>query len=113
MKIVISLLIVITLFFTSCEKKEIVAPDCIKNLIKSYSGTPFRCETGAKVDQYQFQSQTVYVFDPGNCGADMQAPVYTLNCNLLGNLGGFIGNLLINNVPFDKNAIFQKTIWKN
>jgi hypothetical protein len=96
--------------FLSCEKIDKEAPDCIKDLIRQHHGF---CETGASVNLYSFQGQNVYVFDPGNCGADMGANVYNENCEMMGMLGGFAGNILINNVRFDQTAKFQKTIWKD
>jgi hypothetical protein len=99
--------------YSNCKKSKIETPDCINNLIANHTGALFLCETGAQVDEYLFQGEIVYVFEPGNCGADMQAPVYDSNCQMIGALGGFAGNILINNVRFDQNAVFQKTIWNN
>ena len=73
----------------------------------------FLCETGASVGQYLFQGHIVYVFGPGNCGADMMAPVYNSNCDCIGALGGFAGNLIINGARFDQEAKYIKTIWTN
>lgn len=106
------LIFLLFLLFSSCEKIEKDTPECIKNLIKNQNGM-FLCETGASVSQYSFQGEDVYVFDPGNCGADMMAPVYSSDCKYLGGLGGFVGNLLINGVRFDKEAKYIKTIWTN
>jgi hypothetical protein len=94
-----------------CEKIDNDAPDCLKDIIKHSSDRMFICETGASVSQYSFQGKYVFVFDPGNCGADMQAPVYSEDCQLLGNLGGFVGNLIINGERFDQKATFIKTVW--
>jgi hypothetical protein len=113
MKKIIALIILLPLAFVYCKRTEIPAPDCINDLIRNNDHSIFMCENGARVDEYLFQGKLVYVFEPGNCGADMQAPVYDSNCNLIGALGGIIGNILINNVRFDKNAIFRRTIWKN
>ena len=107
------LIIILPMMFSYCRKSKTDAPDCINNLITNHTSLLFLCETGAHVDEYLFQEKIVYVFDPGNCGADMQANVYDSNCNMIGALGGIIGNILINNVRFDQNAVFQKTIWKN
>ncbi len=108
----LNLLIVLSLFLlTACEKIEKDAPDCIKDLIKNHKNEMFLCETGASVKQYLFQGDYVYVFDPGNCGADMMAPVYSSDCKYLGGLGGFVGNIIINGVRFDQNSTYIKTIW--
>ena len=98
-------------FITACEKIDDDAPNCIKDLIKHHKSDLFLCKTGASVEQYLFQEKYVYVFEPGKCGADMQAPVYSENCELLGNLSGITGNLIINGERFDQNAKLIKTIW--
>ena len=113
MKKILAFFLILPLMFSNCKKSKIETPDCISNLIANHASALFLCETGAHVDEYLFQGGIVYVFEPGNCGADMQAPVYDSNCNMIGALGGFIGNILIKNVRFDQNAVFQKTIWNN
>jgi hypothetical protein len=105
-----SLLLILLLFLLpACKKEQKETPECIKELISTYSF----CKDGGSVDQYAFQGQTVYVFDPGLCGADMAAGVYNENCQCIGMLGGIAGNNIINNVLFSKNAIYLKNIWKN
>jgi|WetSurMetagenome_2_1015567.scaffolds.fasta_scaffold96257_1 hypothetical protein len=101
------------ILMTACEKIEKDAPSCVKDLIRNHKNKTLLCETGASVKQYSFQGDYVYVFDPGNCGADMNAPVYSSNCEYLGGLGGFTGNMLINGVRFDQNSTYVKTIWTN
>lgn len=110
----IKLLLFLFLFsLNACERIDDEAPGCIKELIRHHQDYLFLCEEGASVKQYLFQEQYVYVFGPGTCGADMQAPVYSEDCELLGNLGGFVGNLMINGIRFDQNATYIKTIWHN
>ncbi len=70
------------------------------------------CNSGAKVSEYTFQGNTVYVFDPGICGADMTSEVANNKCETLGHLGGITGNTKINGEDFAK-AKFVKTIWSN
>lgn len=111
MKTLKLLVFLVPLFFTSCEKIDVDAPDCIKKLIKYHS--VINCETGASVILYSFQSQNVYVFDPGSCGADMAATVFSENCENLGILGGFTGNTKINGVDFGQVSVKIKTVWKN
>jgi hypothetical protein len=113
MKKLIALFIILPVMFSYCRKTDNDETECINSLIKSSDNIMFLCETGAHVDEYIFQGNRVYVFEPGNCGADLQAPVYDSNCNQIGALGGFIGNILINNIPFHLYAKFQKTIWRN
>ena len=91
------------------SEKEVLVPDCVKSLI----GTFWFCDQSGAVGQYSFQRQIVYVFDPGNCGADMQAPVYNDDCECLGALGGFAGNNIINGMSFSENAKLIKIIWKD
>jgi hypothetical protein len=64
----------------------------------------------AHVDELTFQNATVYLFDPGKCGADMTSDVYDMKGNLLGSLGGIRGNVRINGEDFDK-AVKKRTIW--
>jgi hypothetical protein len=112
MKTIRLLIFVIPLFLTACEKIDSDTPDCIKNLIKHHDGLGL-CQTGAFLNLYTFQGQNVYVFDPGQCGADMAATVYSANCEKLGILGGIAGNTKINGVEFGQVAVKIKTLWKD
>lgn len=105
-------MIAVIAFYTSCNKLDIEpgTPLCIRKQIKVYDRDT-HCSS-AHVDAYWFQNKTVYVFEPGSCGADMSSPVMDSDCNQLGSLGGFSGNLYINGVDFHKNAVFVKTVWK-
>ena len=109
----ISIIILLPLLSGNCKKTEPETPDCINKLISNIGHSVFMCDTGTSVNEYLFLGNLVYVFDPGNCGADMQAPVYDSGCNIIGALGGFAGNNIIKNVLFSKNAVYQRTIWKN
>ena len=111
MKTLRLLVFLLPLFFSSCEKIDSDTPDCIKKIIRH--GDFVKCETGAFVNLYTFQGQNVYVFDPGTCGADMAAVVYSENCEQLGILGGIAGNTKINGVEFGQVAVKIKTIWKD
>lgn len=111
MKKILSILIVITLSIYSCEKDDIAdnTPECIENKIMDFKiNSP--CDD-AKVKEYLFQGNLVYVFDPGTCGADMAAAVYNKDCESLGSLGGLYGNTIINNEEFS-NAEYIRLIWK-
>jgi hypothetical protein len=112
MKTLRLLVFLIPLCFTSCEKIDSDTPDCIKKLIRTQDGLGL-CESGAFLNLYSFQSQNVYVFDPGSCGADMAATVFSENCEKLGILGGFAGNTKINGVEFGQVAVKIKTLWKD
>ncbi|OFX51008.1 MAG: hypothetical protein A2046_06175 [Bacteroidetes bacterium GWA2_30_7] len=105
---------ILAIFFTAfvcCNKLDIEkgTPRCVEKKIKEFNENS-SCGD-AKVDEYSFQNKTVYVFEPGTCGADMTADVIDSDCNGLGSLGGFVGNTKINGEEFSK-ATFIKTIWK-
>lgn len=104
--------IVFFIFLSGCRQLDIEpgTPKCIVKNIKSFEKNS-GC-AGIHVDAYWFQNKTVYVFETGNCGADMDAPVLDSDCNRLGSLGGFAGNSYINGVDFFKNAVLVKTVWR-
>jgi hypothetical protein len=113
MKRQIILILILTIIgFTSCQKLEIEkdTPKCIENLIKKFDKEQ-SCDNGVNVKKYTFQGKTVYVFDPGNCGADMTSEVIDFECNSLGFLGGISGNTEINGEDF-ANATFESIIWE-
>ena len=105
-------LIIVALVFISisCEKDDI--SDCVEQKIDEFANGDYACETGASVKQYVFQSERVYVFDPGLCGADMAAGVMDNECNPLGQLGGIEGNTEINGDDFSEATLIN-TIWEN
>ncbi len=107
----IFILILTIIGFTSCQKLDIEedTPKCIGNLIKDFDKEQ-SCDNGVNVKKYTFQGETVYVFDPGNCGADMTSEVIDSDCNSLGFLGGISGNIEINGEEFS-NAIFVSLTW--
>src|SRR6478735_3990164 len=94
-----------------CNKQKVArnTPRCIKKEIESFAKT--ECNDGVKVDEYMFQTKYVYLFDPGNCGADMSSQVLDSDCRTLGQLGGITGNTKINGEEFS-NAKFIRNIWK-
>lgn len=100
------------IFLLGCRQLDIEpgTPKCIVQNIKSFEKNS-GC-AGVHVDAYWFQNQTVYVFEAGNCGNDMQSDVMDSHCNYLGSLGGFSGNVYINGVDFYKYAVMLKTVWR-
>lgn len=108
-KLSIVLLIVATII--SCKKNDIEqgTPKCVENKIIDFKKSS-DCNV-AKVDEYSFQGNTVFAFDPGNCSPDMTTEVITSDCETLGYLGGISGNTKINGTNFS-TAKFIKTIWK-
>jgi hypothetical protein len=108
----IALLIGILALLMACKQLNIAegTPECIQKKIEAFK--PETCEDGANVNEYKFQGKFVYTFDHGTCGADMTTEVTDSNCKTLGQLGGIIGNTMINGEDFG-NAEFVRTIWKN
>ena len=106
----LSLLLLFAIVIISCNKLDIEkgTPKCIQNKIKDFNKSS-SCNN-AHVDEYAFQGNTVYTFDPGTCGADMSTDVFNSSCHYLGFLGGISGNTKINGEEFS-NATFIKTVW--
>ncbi|MGZ3923670.1 MAG: DUF6970 domain-containing protein [Flavisolibacter sp.] len=95
----------------SCKKYNNVS-ECIQSKIEAFKKSETLC-TGAAVKEYSFQGKVVYVFETVTCIADGGADVYDSNCNYLGTIGGFTGNVNIGGVDFGKNARYRATIWSN
>ena len=112
MKKGLGILVVMLVVLISCNKEEENAiPTCVQDELLSFEEN-IACSTGASLKEYTFQSKTVYVFDPGLCGADLTSEVITDECITLGYLGGIIGNTDINGEDF-ANAVFQRNVWVN
>ena len=109
MKIRILFFSLIALSLISACKKESKTPSCIENKIEEFKFI-ISCNNGANVKEYEFQKKRVFVFNPGNCGADMTSEVLDENCTILGYLGGIAGNSKINGEDFN-NAQLKQTIW--
>jgi len=105
----------IVFFATCCQKTELNedTPDCIRQKINEYKHSTTSCESGKSVYRYHFQGTVVYVFNPGDCGADMMSTVYDQECNVLCGLGGITGNIMCNGEDFGKNATHETLIWEN
>jgi hypothetical protein len=98
------------LLLSSCDAFDVIIPAIIQTKITAFN-TSSVC-SDAKVDEYFFQGKTVYVFDPGTCGADMTSEVMDADATTLGYLGGFAGNTKINGEEFSPAAVFIKNVWK-
>lgn len=98
-----------------CENLDLKedVPECVEKKIKEFKDSDLTCDSGANVIRYDFQGMQVYLFDPGNCGADMQAPIYDEQCNIICGLGGFAGNVMCNGVNFGENATNPTLIWED
>lgn len=111
MKKIIYLLVLTMVVSNACSKLDIEkgTPKCVENKIRDFDKSA--CADGANVKEYSFQSNTVYVFYQGTCGADLTTEVIDADCNSLGFLGGIAGNTKINGEEFS-NASFVKIIWE-
>lgn len=109
----IKLIIYLTLFISvsSCDKYDIAdgTPACIEQLIKEFNSET-DCIVAVDVRKYEFQGGNVYLFKPGDCGADMGSEIYDSDCNSLGFIGGIDGNQTINGEDFS-NAVLISVIW--
>lgn len=100
---------------SSCDKLEIEAgtPDCVKEKIADFDKSQSFCKDGGtSVTKHTFQNKTVYAFNPGNCGNDLEAEIIDAECNQLGFLGGIAGNTKINGEEFS-NATFVSIVWED
>ena len=115
MKIFTIIITTLLVSIISCQKVELKedTPECIQQKIIEFKNNVNFCETGKSVYRYKFQDQFVYVFNPGNCGADMMSNVYDEDCNLMCNLGGIAGIVLCNDENFSEKAIDETLIWEN
>lgn len=97
---------------SACDKYKLSGdePKCLIEKIKTFDSNT-ACNDEVKVVKYKFQNTYVYVFDPGNCGADMTSEVIDSECNTLGYLGGIMGNTKINGEDFS-NAQEISILWK-
>lgn len=110
----ISILVLIMLSYSGCEDLDLPdhTPNCIKKRIRKFARS-VSCDLGAEVESMYFQGQAVYIFNPGNCGADMSALVVDSDCNEICSLGGFTGNLVCNGDTLYKEATNKRVIWQN
>lgn len=112
--------IYLTILFSSiillnCQKVELneEVPSCMEKKINDYKNSNLPCEYGKSIYRYKFQGEYVYVFNPGNCGADMMSDVFDEACNSICGLGGIAGNISCNGDDFGKTATNRTLIWEN
>ncbi len=98
----------------ACNKDdpETEIPNCLDMQIESFQSSGTACSSGASVSEYTFQNRTVYVFSPGNCGADLSSEVLDRECRLIGMLGGISGNSEVNGEDFG-TADLVRVVWSN
>lgn len=99
-----------SLILLGCTKeKEAAVSDCIQDRLKTFDKSE-AC-ANAVVTRYEFQGQTVYTFDRGDCVAMDSVEVRSEDCALLGYLGGYLENDSINKAPFYAQATYVAVIW--
>lgn len=107
---VIQIFFISALFLMAFQCNKHTNSQCINSKISAFQSEC--CDQGASVEEYSFQQEQVFVFNMGNCGADLPAYVLTSNCDTLGFLGGIAGNTTINGENFS-NATLVGTVWSN
>lgn len=64
----------------------------------------------ARISEFDINGELVYLFNYGSCIKDKESPVYDKSGNLLGAIGGFMGNMQLKGNDFSK-AEFKREIW--
>lgn len=107
----VAIILLFALFTSGCYKITVTYsnPECMEQKITEFSKRSL-C-SNATIKLYRFQNDAVYVFDPGNCGADLLSEVTNNRCQSIGFLGGIAGNTKVNGEEFS-NAVYIKTIWQ-
>ena len=113
MKKVIVITLINCLAF-SCENLDIPSglPECIEDQIKSeVRNSQVREPNKATVEAYLYNSEKVYIFDPGSGYADCLSTAYNQNCEVICEFGGFAG---LNTCPdFNETAESLGIIWED
>ena len=107
--------IIVIINILACDKLDlkVEVPGCIEKKIKEFKDSRLTCDSGAQVLRYDFQGEQVYVFDRGNCGADMPLEVYDNHCHKICSLGGIEGNTICDSLIFEENESNRLLLWKN
>ena len=110
-----NIITILILLISSCQQPEIKeeTPECIGQKIQEYKYNQTSCESGKSVYRYILNHRYVFVFNPGDCGADMMADIYDENCVRLCGLGGITGNLICEDVKFWEKANDETLIWED
>ena len=113
MKKAFALLLLVGFVWIGCTKeKEAAVPTCIQDRLKTFDQLE-ACSQGASLQRYNFQSNSVYVFNHGFCNSIDSSEVRDAECNLLGYLGGVLNNDTINGLNFYISAKYEAVIWQN
>ncbi len=113
MKNILLLFLAVLLLSVACKKdREKNLPACIKTQLDAFKQGSQTCAAGsASLKTYQFQNQTVYVFDDGPCISDGAKRVLDKDCNQLCTLGGIGGLTECNGQDFAANATGEFQVW--
>ena len=104
------LIILIAIFTCGCKKDvQHTIPDCIQEKVIIHSSSDV-CDEPGNVALWIFHDEFVYVFYQGDCLIDASAQVYNESCELIGSIGGWLGNEL-NGDDFYQIGEFQKYIY--
>ncbi|MBK7818725.1 MAG: hypothetical protein IPJ60_15160 [Sphingobacteriaceae bacterium] len=96
------------LLLSSCGKSK--QDPCFDSKKEEFKKTC--CSNSANIEEYTFQGKTVYVYEPGNCGADMTSEVRMKNVKPWDTLVALPG-ITRSTVKIFANAKFVKTVWSN
>ena len=108
-------LFALSLFSFACKKTEDPAlnlPECIKLKIEAFEYAA-ALEGGGFVREYLFDDGKAYVFTGSTNTVDPIYPVYGVDCESLGILGGADRNTQINGVDFYDTATYVQVVWAN
>ena len=84
-------------------------PPCVKEQIDA--SEPIGEIELVSVARYQFQDETVYVFNYEG-GADFQTPIIDEDCNSICALGGIAGISECRGEDFSSNATLEEVVWE-
>jgi hypothetical protein len=110
MKNLLKVLLILFCSFGCNDDDHICLPNCLIDEI-GFLGE-HQCDDSANIAQYRFQKSIVYLIDPGYCADDQSYEVFNSDCEVIGQLGGFVGNEEINGLNFYKHAELIKIVWE-
>lgn len=95
--------------FACTKEPESAVSTCIQDELRIFDEN-LAC-TNAIVLRYDFMGNNVYTFDRGDCSYVDSITVYDEECNIMGYLGGYLGNSTISGVDFYQEADLKATVW--
>lgn len=110
-KLFLMSLLAVTVFVACTKENDQAVSTCIQDRLKTFD--QFEACDGASVSRYMFNGENVYIFDRGECPDMDSIEVRSEDCALLGYLGGYLNNTMINNTSFYGQADFQSLVWAN